>query len=418
METPINNTSTEDALNGASLPFQKPKVALGLELWSNCILPDGYIKPRYFAKDQAEEDYLESLTLEQREEYLESVIATRRSESLEAYNQSLEACKNHTNFFIQRTGNGWMETAKLKPLPKQLVGSLWHEGEIGICFADTNVGKSILAVQIGDALTNQKSVVGLEASQYSDTVLYFDFEMNAKQFEARYSNGYQDHYQFSDNFHRIEVNPDEAIPDGKDSLKYFLDEFEHHIETQKSIKAKVIIFDNLTFLLSNGNGEQSNYAAALMDKLKRLKEACGISILLLAHTPKRETGKPLTVNDLQGSKMISNFADSIFAIGKSSQSEDGRYIKQLKARNTGIEYGEGNVIVCKIEKPDNFLRFTPQGFAPEYQHLQFTKPVEVDEGRQELKRLVKELAEDGHSQREIAELAGTSAATVNRLLKS
>ena len=42
--------------------------------------------------------------------------------------------------------------------------------------------------------------------------------------------------------------------------------------------------------------------------LKKLKSKHGLSILALAHTPKRDATKPLGRNDLQGSKMLINFA--------------------------------------------------------------------------------------------------------------
>ena len=43
-----------------------------------------------------------------------------------------------------------------------LFDKLWYEGEICILFADTNVGKSILAVQIGDSISRGKAIRGFE----------------------------------------------------------------------------------------------------------------------------------------------------------------------------------------------------------------------------------------------------------------
>jgi hypothetical protein len=59
-----------------------------------------------------------------------------------------------------------------------------------------------------------------------------------------------------------------------------------------------------------------------------LKNKHNLSILILAHTPKRNFTNPLSNNDLQGSKMLANFIDSSIAIGKSYLNEDLRYIKQ------------------------------------------------------------------------------------------
>ena len=57
--------------------------------------------------------------------------------------------------------------------------------------------------------------------------------------------------------------------------------------------------------------ESAADAMPLMKKLVALKKRHDLSILLLAHTPKRALCNPsLTRNDLQGSKMLINFADS------------------------------------------------------------------------------------------------------------
>ena len=56
-------------------------------------------------------------------------------------------------FFVLKPANQWMTEAKETPVPKMLFGQFWFEGELCILFADTNVGKSILAVQIADGIS-------------------------------------------------------------------------------------------------------------------------------------------------------------------------------------------------------------------------------------------------------------------------
>jgi hypothetical protein len=65
--------------------------------------------------------------------------------------------KNHINgsepeFIIKRAGKWLRDGAKL-PEPKMLFDHFWFEGELCIMFADTNSGKSVLAVQIGDSIS-------------------------------------------------------------------------------------------------------------------------------------------------------------------------------------------------------------------------------------------------------------------------
>ena len=150
-----------------------------------------------------------------------------------------------------------------------------------------------------------------------------------------------------------------------------------------------------------------------MKALKALKIKFGLSILVLAHTPKRNAYKPLTVNDLQGSKMLINFADSAFAIGQSYTTPGLRYIKQIKQRNQKEAYGENNICLIRQEKHLNFLRCTFEGYAREADHLRRPETQE----KEFLNQQVLELHQKGYSLRQIADELGVHFTTVGRILK-
>ncbi len=150
-----------------------------------------------------------------------------------------------------------------------------------------------------------------------------------------------------------------------------------------------------------------------MKYLKKLKSAHGLSILTLAHTPKRDASKPIGRNDLQGSKMLINFCDSSFAIGESSKQPGLRYLKQIKARNTEIIYHSENVLMSNIVKDANFLRFDFLDTAAEAEHLRVLSSKQRDEHKAEAKRL----AETGMRKKDIAEKLGISPMSVSRYLK-
>ena len=63
-----------------------------------------------------------------------------------------EQSANCDDLFMVRTANHWMEQASSRPVPQMLFGKFWYEGELCILFADSNLGKSILAVQIGNSI--------------------------------------------------------------------------------------------------------------------------------------------------------------------------------------------------------------------------------------------------------------------------
>lgn len=268
------------------------------------------------------------------------------------------------DFFKVHTANYWIEQARNRPIPKMLFSEFWHEGEVCILFADTNLGKSILAVQIADSISRGKAINGFKFEASSQIVLYFDFELTDKQFQNRYSIEYENPYQFNDNLLRVEINPNSDIPENRT----FEDILNSSIE--KAIietGAKVLIIDNLTYLRSET--EKAKDALPLMKQLKSLKNKYNLSLLILAHTPKRDLTKPITRNDLQGSKMLINFCDSCFSIGESFTDKSIRYLKMIKARNTEIIYDAENICECQICKPDNFLHFQFLNYSSEPQHL-------------------------------------------------
>jgi RecA-family ATPase len=62
------------------------------------------------------------------------------------------------SFFITKPACDWVDEEAKREMPKKLCGDLWYEGETCILFSDTNLGKSIFAVQIADALTKGKDI--------------------------------------------------------------------------------------------------------------------------------------------------------------------------------------------------------------------------------------------------------------------
>ena len=277
--------------------------------------------------------------------------------------QQLKASKP-ADLLEVKTANKWIEQASRRPIPRMLFSEFWFEQELCILFADTNVGKTILAVQIADSISRGQSIPGFKLETKAQKVIYCDFELNDKQFQSRYSRNYEYPYQFSDNFLRVEINPDADLPEDA-SFEFALSNAIERVITDNG--AKIVIIDNITYL--RHENDRAKDALPLMKHLKRLKSKYNLSLLVLAHTPKRDLTKPLTRNDLQGSKVLMNFCDSSFAIGESSSDSSFRYIKMIKVRSTEHIYDSYNIMVCQITKPDNFLHFNFLHLDSEYKHL-------------------------------------------------
>ena len=316
-------------------------------------------------------------------------------EDLERSEALKDAIPENIGMLSIKSANRTLMEAKQRPDPKPLWLSLWYEGEVCCLFADSNVGKSIYAVQIAESIAQTQKV------------LYFDFELSDKQFQLRYTDDDGNVYHFSDNFLRGEINRESL------DVTNFEDVIINNIESAaQQTGAKVLIIDNLTWICSNS--EKGDVAGQFMMKLIKLKKKYDFSVLIIAHTPKRSLSNPLTQNDLAGSKKLFNFFDSCFSIGKSAKDGGLRYIKQMKVRHGEFKYGADNVIVCQIDRVNAFLQFVFIGYASEQEHLK----ARSEKDTAELVNAVMELHGQGLSMRAIADQVESSKSTVQRIIKN
>ena len=267
-----------------------------------------------------------------------------------------------------RTARQRMAEAKNQPHIKQLLSMIWQTNELHLLFADTGVGKSILAVAISDAISKGKNLIVLVNENQPLTVLYYDFELSDRQFRKRYTNDSGEEHIFNKNFYIDNVDFGSLI--NSNPKLNFEDLLFQKIENDiRETEAKVLVIDNLTFLKMQST-QETQPALEVMRRLNNLKKEFDLSILVLAHTPKRPLNRPITINDLAGSKHLSNFADSISSIGRSMQGNEIRYIKQIKpSRSAELIYDIDNVITCRLIKNDCFLSFEFISFNSEFDHL-------------------------------------------------
>ncbi|WP_372800898.1 AAA family ATPase [Lutibacter sp.] len=333
-------------------------------------------------------------------------------QSIKTFKENLKQdLENRTSnsLFQVKPANDWIDEAKKRPIPKMLFGELWFEGELNILFADTNLGKSILAVQIANSISAGIPTCGLALEAQQQPVIYLDFELSDKQFECRYSDKYDNHFTFNNNFLRAEIQPNSKIPKEYDSFEEFLIKSIEILVIQHSVK--ILIIDNISYL-KNGT-EKATEATTLMIFLNDLKKKYHLSILVLAHTPKRDYTKPLSKNDLSGSKSLMNFCDSSFAIGQSFNSSGVRYIKQIKQRVVEELYGIENVITYSIIKNVNFLKFRFEGYDNELNHLKQQTQVDFNTRNDDILKLKSE----GKSNVAIGQLFNISEGAVRNILK-
>lgn len=294
------------------------------------------------------------------------------------------------------TANEVMERALKLKSAVSLHKEFWYEGEVCILFAESNLGKSVYAMQIAEDIAKQQKV------------MYLDYELSLRQFRSRYTNKETgEPYRFADNLYRPSLRL-ERVCDDKESEERLFDRIEDAVLNQG---IKVFVIDNITWLCSSL--ESGKQATRIMKKLSELKEVYNISVLVIAHTRKRISSKELTMDDLAGSKKLANFCDSSFAIGRSLNDNKMLYLKQIKVREGEFVYTKDNVLLCHIEKRDAFLEFVEDGFCNEEELL---KSFERGD-KQSIKSQAYILHQEGLSNRRIARELSVSEGSIRNWLK-
>ncbi len=292
-----------------------------------------------------------------------------------------------------KSANAWIEDSIKTPDPKTYFHDLIVQYENTVIFASSNVGKSILAIQIAEDIAR------------TEKIMYVDLELSAKQFQMRYSDlTTGEIHIFPSNFTRAEIDPELIV--GADLEQEILDS----IEEAAKQGTHFFVIDNITFICNDS--EKGATAGSFMMKLIRLKKKYGLTTIVIAHTPKRRGWEPITQNDLAGSAKLINFFDAGIALARSAKDNNLRYLKQVKVRTGEYRYDAENVIVYDVAKSGGFLKFELQGYAKEDDHL---KNREGSDDYDEIIEILK-LQRDGKTVRDIAETLDMSKSTVQRRL--
>lgn len=293
-----------------------------------------------------------------------------------------------------KPANAWIEDAIKSPDPKTYFNGLIVQFENTVIFASSNVGKSILAIQIAEEIA------------WQEKIMYVDLELSAKQFQLRYSDVSTGMiHSFPANFIRAEIDPELIVEANLE------DEILGSIETAAMQGTKFFVIDNITFICNDS--EKGSTAGSFMMKLIRLKKKYGLTTIVIAHTPKRRGFEPITQNDLAGSAKLMNFFDAGIALARSAKDNNLRYLKQVKVRTGEYQYDAENVIVYDVVKTDGFLKFEFQGYAKEDEHL---KNRDGGDDYEEIQSILK-LQKEGKSVREIAEFMDMAKSSVQRRIE-
>ena len=307
--------------------------------------------------------------------------------------------RSDVEYFTSYTTDDLIEYAKTNP-SKMMLGGLWLKDENLILFAETNIGKSVLAQQIGLNLALGRSMhdIYLPNEMDEQNVMYFDFELSKRQMGNRLGEEYA-------NIPTYKVM--------KPTSNLAMGSFQVLSAIESELKkgwADVVIIDNITAI--QVDNEKAAAGGELLQKLNSLRTEYNVSMCIVTHTTKRPKYFEIGVYDLAGSSQLSNQIDNLIALGYSSRDKNERYLKQLKVRDTDFVFQADNVLVMNLAKIDGTLKFTITDTIDEKQLI----GERVD--RTERDSEIQALADKGISSRQIAETLGLGKSRVAQIIKN
>ena len=262
------------------------------------------------------------------------------------------------------------------------------------------LGKSLLCLQIGLAVSNRyKEFLGFKIEK-PGPVVYLDFEMspsttsrrafqlrkNAPSYDAKYAEDF------------IIYN----------TQKSFIDEFVNINQIIDKKRPVLVIIDNLVCALSNTDTNNGVNMALLYSVLNGLKQFYGCTIVVIDHL-RKHTDNKRSESDLQsGSGVKSNLSDADFMIRGSIQDISYRLLLRIKSR---LVEESNTITLIKLNKLTLWFEFV-ENDVNESDHL-LGECGDTEENKDKARHLY----ETGNTYRQIAKSLGKSPSTICRWLK-
>lgn len=257
-------------------------------------------------------------------------------------------------FEMPRKANDVIREAMAQRPRPALFDGFWQTGEVALMFGASGVGKSVLAVQIADALARGTPVDGFNMPTRRHKVLYIDLTLSDVQFQRRYTpdveSGGARPYKFPERFYRGRPRYDEDLCSWVRSMV-------------RRGGFEVVVIDDLSAVMRTDDGTFDSLR--IMRDMKRLSQETGISVLVLADSyPSRNAGD-VSEADMRRSRVLCGVADSVFAIGRLERGD--LKLVQFRSQGSEVVWGSRNPVGCMIRRRQNGLlgfvfdeRFAPK----------------------------------------------------------
>jgi energy-coupling factor transporter ATP-binding protein EcfA2 len=248
-----------------------------------------------------------------------------------------------------------------------LFDEFWREGELALFFGAAGSGKSVLAVQLADALSRGGGLLGFRGPQGRRRVLYVDLRHTDEQFlmrcmrnadtfvrdspatgrSSRSLNIQRSSRTKAAAFHRFPKNllRDRPLP-GRDLCEWLRAYVvENHVQA--------VIVDDLSAVKNTHDGTRETLG--LIRRFRSLRDELRISILVLAESSVPPRGRPVSEADLGRSRVLCTAADSVFAAGRGRACGGDHYLVQTRARSSRIYWTWRNSPVAHVTRTETGL---------------------------------------------------------------
>lgn len=251
-----------------------------------------------------------------------------------------------------------LRRSAIKPIA-DIFPPLWREGELAVLTGEGSVGKSLFATQLAECIARGENYFTQDKTpkrrKPGRPIYFIDLERTRAQFDEIYSARGR-RYSFATRFKYAPINPHMHVSKEYEGKLWKLFRDQVGAVAARSDEHNIVVIDNIDYL------SPTDGRSGVMRTLKTLKywtQTLNCSILAVVHARTNRGGPhPLSVNDISGSPHALRFADSVFALGRTPNNPEYRYLKQLRSRSALPVYDEKNVAVFELK------RMAKAGFAP------------------------------------------------------
>ncbi len=227
------------------------------------------------------------------------------------------------------------------------------------------ISKQVIAAANAVAAGNEPFIPFIECEAGRQPVIYADLELSKRQFLNRYSSPDGMPIFLDRGLMRVELNYADweilqTLGEKASFEEQLLDDIENMV---KNTDIKVVVVDNITFLTACT--EKSYDAMQLMKRLISLKQRYGVSLLILAHTPKRD--KYITYSGKTTSPPADDVRCPVLSCPKicGHMWTVSRFVHTVLGQDTPRHGAEGLVYRCRRATPGINVMMLPMTYGCE-----------------------------------------------------